>query len=366
MFKKIFEIIKFINNIKLCFDLPKSKKILLYDEGHNELLKKTIKEDFNILNIRNKKVYVLIFLKQIVYFDFKFSTYCKNYIKFTSPKIVITLNTKREEFFRLKDSFPKIYFISVMSGLCYNDTFIGKKKSKLYPLKCDYFYVLNKYYIKKFQKYIQSKYEILGHHKNNLVKIKKTKFKGEFLFISRLYKDKYTLNFNSKLLNLINLYLLNHKKKLHILLRGTATLTKKEEIEFYKKILKNNCVFYDSTRWEKKYQILDNFENIISTYSGMGYEAIARKKKIVFFSPNIFAGSKYYFGWPAPSNIQKKHNFFSAKNLNYYEVKRILNNIKNCSQFNWEKNYYPILQDQSPYDINNQKLRNLIIKLIKG
>ena len=98
----------------------------------------------------------------------------------------------------------------------------------------------------------------------------------------------------------------------------------------------------------------------------MGYEAIARKKKIVFFTPKIFAGSKYYFGWPAPSNIQKKHNFLSSKNLTYYEVKRILNNIKNCSQLNWEKKYYPIIQDQSPYDINNKKLQNLIIKLIKG
>ena len=30
-------------------------------------------------------------------------------------------------------------------------------------------------------------------------------------------------------------------------------------------------------------------------------EDIARKKKIAFFTPNMMEGSKYYFGWPAPT-----------------------------------------------------------------
>ena len=378
LFQRIAVFIQLFNNLKFTFILPKPKKILLFDEGHSELLKVIIKKDFNILRVRRKKINILIYLKQIIFFDFKFSTYCKNYIKFISPKVVITLNTKREEFYKLKHSFNNIYFISVMSGLCYNDDFKNKKKDTLIPLQCDYFFVVNKYYINKFQKFIKSEFDVLGHHKNNLVGVNKTKFKGEFLFISRLYEDKYTMNFNKILLNFINLYLSRHNKKLHILLKGDATLLKKvgperleivrrmheEEINFYKKIFKSNCVFYNSSSWKKKYQILDNFDNIISTYSGMGYEAISRKKKIVFFAPKKFSGSNYYFGWPAPLDNQKKYNFFSSKNLTYKEVERVLNNIKNCTQYSWEKKYYPVVKDQSYFNKDNKKLKDIILKLI--
>ena len=364
MYQKIVNFINLLNSFKLSFHLPQSKKILLYDEGHSEILKQIIKKDFNILRVRRKKIYIWIYLKQIIFFDFSFKTYCKNFIKFTSPKIIITLNAKREEFFKLKDSFKDIYFISVMSGICFNDTFKNKKNLKSKNFKCDYFFALNKYYIKKFQKFIDSEYHILGHHKNNLVKVNKTKFHGQFLFLSGLYRYEYTKNFNKKLLNFINLYLSNNDKKLHILLRDLSKSSLQEEMDFYKKIFSSNCVFHNSSRWKKKYEILDNFENIICTISGMGYEAIARKKKIAFFTPNMMEGSKYYFGWPAPNNAQKRQNFFSTKKLTYNEVERVLNNINNCSQTIWEKKHYPIIKDQSYFNKNNTKLRNVILKLI--
>lgn len=363
MRQKIYIFFNLINNIKLSFYLPKSKKILLYDEGHSEILKEVIKKDFNILKVRKKKIYIWIYLKQIIFFDFSFETYCKNFITFTSPKIVITLNTKREQFFKFKNTFKEIIFISVMSGICFNDTFKNKKKLKSNNLKCDHFFVLNKYYVKKYQKFINSEYHILGHHKNNLVKVNETKFHGQFLFLSGLYRYEYTKNFNIKLLNFINLYLSKNNKKLHILLRDLSPSSRKEEINFYKKIFSYNCVFHNNSEWKKKYEILDSFENIICSISGMGYEAIARKKKIAFFTPNMMEGSKYYFGWPAPENFKKRYNFFSIKKLTYNEVERVLNNINNCSQKVWEETHYHVIKDQSPFNENNEKLKNIILKL---
>ncbi|MDC0625316.1 hypothetical protein OAP76_06580, partial [Alphaproteobacteria bacterium] len=137
----------------------------------------------------------------------------------------------------------------------------------------------------------------------------------------------------------------------------------KEEINFYKKIFSSNCVFHNSSKWVEKYEILDSFENIICSISGMGIEAISRKKKIAFFTPDVFEGSKYYFGWPAPENVQKKHNFFSTKKFTYNEVERVLNNINNCSQTVWEEVHYPVIKDQSPFDENNKELTNIILKL---
>ena len=367
MLKKVIDKINSILILRFRFDLPKKNKILLYDEVHFKVLKEIIKRDFNILELRNKKIYFWIYLKQIIFFDFSFKTYSKNYIKFTSPKVIITFNDARFQMYELKKDFEDISFISVMNGLRFDKWFTDRKiyfPKNINQLKGDYFFALNKFYIPKYQNLLKSDYHVLGHFRNNLVKIKQTKFHKKFLFISQTFDDKKELNFHIKLLKFINLYLSNSNKKLHILLRRSKdSPIQKLEIDFYKKIFKSNCVFYQSTDWKKKYQIMDKFENIVFTLTTMGYEAIARKKKVAIFAPTKFNGSKVHPGWPAP--YQKKYNFFSAKNLTYREVKRVLDNINNCSQSNWNKKYYKDIKDQLHFDKNNEKLRNLIIKLIK-
>ena len=365
MIKKIIDIVKKIYKIKLRFDFPISKKILLFDEMNSSILQETIKKDFNILKVRyEKEIYFWIFLKQIIFFDFKFLTYCKNYIKFTSPKIIITFIDNNIDFYELKNSFKNISFLSVQNGHRLENylMFQSKEYIKSKRLKCDHVFVFNKYYIKEYNKIIDSNYHVLGCYKNNITKINKTKIFKQFLFISQFHKDHKKKNFQKKLLTFISLYLSQSGKKLHILLRNKSISKQKVEIEFYKKILKSNCVFHKTTKWKKSYEILDKFENIISMYSTFGYEAIARKKKISIFSPSRSNNSELSFGWPGPS--KKEYNFFSAKNLTYNETKRVLNNVNNCSQVNWEEKYYNKIKDHSYLDKNNTKLRKIIFKLL--
>ena len=102
MFKNFVKKIKKFYNIKFFFNFPSQKNILLYDEIHSLILKETINKDFNILKIRDLEIYFWIFLKQIIFFDFKFYTYCKNYIRYTKPKVIITFNERKPLFFDLK------------------------------------------------------------------------------------------------------------------------------------------------------------------------------------------------------------------------------------------------------------------------
>ena len=100
----------------------------------------------------------------------------------------------------------------------------------------------------------------------------------------------------------------------------------------------------------------------------MGREAGARKKKIACLAPPQTFGIKdHYFGWPGSYNPNKeKHNFFSVKSLTFNEVKRVLDNIKNCNQKNWNKKYYNTIKDLHFFDKNNMKLKNLINKLLNN
>ena len=369
MFQKFFKNIKKIIKIKLLFQLPKKNFLLLYDELHSPTLKEIVKKNFNVLKTREIEIYFWIFLKQIIFLDFKFSTYCKNYIKYTSPKIIITFNDRKHQFYRLKDSFKHINFISVQNGV-HDPSFF--KRYNFENFNCDYFFVLNKHFITSYKKYINSKYVVLGNFQNNIVKINKLNSNDNFLLISQFFKPEKNIklyNFYLKLLKFINLYFLKSNKKIHILLKRKDH-TQKEEIEFYKKIFKSNCIFQKSNNWKESYQILDKFENILFMHSTLGYESIARKKKVAIFSPSkvsINSSSKevnfkYWFGWPAP--YQKKYNFFSSKNLSYNEVKRVINNIKNCSQLTWEKKYYRILKNQLYLNKYNSKLKKIIFSLL--
>ena len=236
-----------IPKINFRFDLPKKNKLLLYDEVHSHILKEIIKTNFNILELRKKKIYFWIYLKQIFFLDFSFKTYSINYIKFTSPKIIISFNDARFEMYDLKKVFKNISFISVMNGLRFDKWFkenkklLLNKKKKLYG---DYFFVLNKYYIPKFQNLINSEYNLLGHFRNNSVKISNTTIRGQFLYISQTWEEKKDIDFHVKLLSFINLYLSRHNKKIHILLRRTSNnILLKDEIDFYKKFL-NQIVYF--------------------------------------------------------------------------------------------------------------------------
>lgn len=363
MFKVFLKKIKKLYTLRFYFNLPKKKKILLYDEIHSLILKETIKTDFNILKIRELEIYFWIFLKQIIFFDFKFSTYCKNYIKFTKPKVIITFNERKSNFFDLKNSFQNINFISIQNGLHFPDYFKEYTFSK--SSKCDYFFVFNKHFIQSFQRYIKSKYIVLGNFKNNLIKINKPKKNDNFLLISEFDQPKLQRHIKAKklyekLLPLINLYFYNSNKKIHILLRRKDHRVI-EEIKFYKKIFQSNCVFQRADHWKKSYKILDKYKHIIFMRSSMGYESIARSKKVAILSPKML-DSKHWFGWP--SYPRKIYNFFIVKKGSYDEIERVLNNIKNCSQTNWNKKYYKSIKDQLYFDRNNTKLKNIIYKCL--
>ncbi len=359
MIKFFFKKIKKLHTLKIIFHLPKRKSILLYDEVHSLILRETIKKDFNILKTRELEIYFWIFLKQIILFDFKFSTYCKNYINFTKPKVIITFNDRKPRFYEFKNSFKNIKFISIQNGV-HDENFFKKYRFK--KCECDYFFIFNKHYIQSYKKYVKSKYIVLGNFKNNLIKINKSKKNNNFLLISEFDEANDNINdFHKKLLNLINLYFLNSNKKIHILLRRYDHRVIKE-INYFKKIFKSNCILHKSNYWKNSYKILDKYENIIFVRSALGYESIARKKKVAIFVPKKIGNYKYWFGWPA--SPKKEYNFFTTNKIFYSEIKRVLDNMKNCNQSNWEKKHYKVIQDQFFFNRNNTKLKQTILKLI--
>ena len=96
---------------------------------------------------------------------FNINDYYKIYISKVSPAIVITLVDNVVNFYKLKEEFPNIIFISIQNGLRkpgYDDIFKNKIFLNSKNLSCDYFFVFNKYIANKYSKYVDSNFIVLG------------------------------------------------------------------------------------------------------------------------------------------------------------------------------------------------------------
>ncbi len=365
--KKLQIYFKILSSKKV-FDEPKKKKYLIFDKNHASLLVKILKlKNFSILHARFEIINLYILIKNFLNFKFSLLDYYETYINFVKPKIVITVVDNALNFYELKKRFKNIIFISIQNGLRTrgkNDIFYNIKKKNYI---CDYIFVFNKLIAKEYTKIVKSKYIVNGSIKNNLIKIKKTKFKKSFLYISRFRIDKpfEHFSFEKKLLQNMEKFFVRNNLKLHILLTRQKKY-RELEIKFYNEILKNNFKIIQPININQTYNAINYYENILFINSTLGYEAIARFKKIGIFSFIKYPEEIDYFGWPQKKNYLSKLKFFNTCNINEKEVSRILNNLLKCSDKLWKKKFYPKIFDQMYYDDKNGLLKEKIKKIEKN
>tara|TARA_B100001250_G_scaffold412491_1_gene443845 strand:- start:11429 stop:12556 length:1128 start_codon:yes stop_codon:yes gene_type:complete len=369
MISKIKRIFKIFFKTKIKFKKLEKKEILFFDISHVDTIVNQFKlKNYHILHTRDEEYNFWILMSMIIKLKFNKVNYYRAYISEISPKVVITLIDNRVEFYELKKFFNKIIFISIQNGLRkpgYNDIFKQNHFLNSKNLSCDYIFTFNKFIATEYRKYIKSKYIAHGSFKNNIVNFNYKKKNKIFLLISqfRNLNSKQNIIYEKRVLSLLRKYFSETKSKLHILLSSKNNKNKLREKFFYKTYFGYNCNFCEGKKWQDSYKILDSYENIIFFDSTLGYEAISRKKKVAAISLRPSKTLKEYFGWP--SNVTKRNiDFFVAKKLDYSEIKRILNNIKNCSIEKWNHKYFYLIKDQMCFDRNNMLLKKKIFEIL--
>ena len=149
-FKKIF-FCKFI------FVAPKKKGILIFDRVNSDIILECAslnKEECSVFDIRYESLNFFILLKALkCKKNFK-QNYILEYIKFISPKLILTFNNTNPLFFKLKKRFSKIKFISIQNGLL-DHNFLKNEKKK--NLKIDYIFCFNDFFKKYYSNRICGK-----------------------------------------------------------------------------------------------------------------------------------------------------------------------------------------------------------------
>jgi surface carbohydrate biosynthesis protein len=350
------------------FSKPKKRKILFYDNINSSLIKKKFhSNDYEILHTRKERLNIIVLIKML----FNFKNYIYNYIKFVNPKVVLTCVDNDYNFYTLKEKFPNITFIAIQGGYRtqHRDFFVKlnelKKKNLLPKLKADYIFLYGKTISNEYLKYIKFKPILLGSFRNNFVPISKNKeMKKTVLFISQFRKGEHLKNkfFNkeAQLLPIIENFC--NKKNLKLFIAGCSQTAQQEEKNYFLKIIPSKSwVFLNRKSLLSNFRIIDKYEIIIFIDSTLGYEALARNKKVAVFSSRKISrlNPTEVFSW---SQGIKKKGFFYSNLVSKKEVFRVLNNVSFITKGKWNQKFVNNFREIMSFNYNNKKLFSIIGK----
>lgn len=377
--RKLFRIFQILKNTKFVFYKPQQKKILIFDSQSQDLLSRFFDmEQVYILNTRKETINIYIIYKMI--FDkekFNYQSYLKKIISLVNPKLVITTIDNNIFFFQLKVFFKNICFVSVQGTIHFvtGDALEILYKNKIYnEYESDYYFVYSDSFGREMSKFIKSNYITIGSVKNNLFNISTNYKKKTLGYISRAHAavfdymihknidkiktkhEKWEIKLLEFLLELIlNLknYCLSNNINLDII---GATTKPDTEFNFYKDLLgEKNWSFIPRDGTYSSYEKIDKFEILINPMSTLGYEAIAREKKVAFFSMDHCTGAN--FGWPL---IKEKRGPFFSNSCEKNEIYRIINYLFGISDEQWKKSISIYQKGLFFYNKDNEKLKKLL------
>ncbi len=360
-----FLLIKNFFKARWVFQRPLKKKFVIYDLANSYIIFKYISQKQSAIYFtRWEEINFFILCFSIVKYGFKDvrKSYKKAFFYLIEPKVVITLMSSQIAFYKLKKQFPNIITISIQNSVGSLEFMKLLKHAKKKSLSCDYFLFFSEDFKRLYEKFIsiEKKSVIIGSFRNNFF-YKKSSNKKKLLFISKAnWNIKGALN-EIILLNLIIKFLKKNKMgKIDICLKTNDEIVK----DYYRKNL--NQSYINIINKKNNYLITDNYENIIFTDSTLGYECMAKGKKIISLSlgslkknwclKNNFTPINK-FGYPYKI---KNEGFCWSNSCSEKKVIKLLKNILHMKQSSFNRNIKAYKNKIMFFDQQNSKFKKLI------
>ena len=384
------KLIKILYKAKWVLQQPEVKKILIFNSSGSEIIKKYIAmNSYQILSDRYCEINFYCVIKTIFSkkkFTKKFShNYFINFIQLSKAKIIISHIDNNPFLWGLKEHLPKIKILLIQNGIR-----IFEDKKNLTPVKqdnpfgilkrnkkignVDFFFVANKYFSNRYKEFINCKTKIIGYFRNNQLTYNSKKIeKNSLTYISQYrpnYKYKHNVDMpDEKILKFLNEYAFKNNKKLNILCGPVKLTTKNFEreklLQFCKKELKfANWKFYQknkgiSSRYYNYIKCI-NSNVIVTIDSTLGYELLARGKRVAFFSTRDWGGYHLKFGYPKKMN---NSGVFWTNNYDVKKYKKILDYLFLNSDQNFYNKNKKIISDLVFFDKKNSIFKKTIKNL---
>ena len=369
--KKIYKFFK----AKLVWKKLDQKYTLIYDEVASEdLVKYLDQNNCFTLETRMKKIYIHPFIKSLVKEKFKWTPqkYFHECINEINPEVIISLIDNNLNFWRLKNIFKDKKLVLIQNGMRekVKDIFGLLNQKHLKKFEIDKVFVFGASIAKEYSKYIKGEIIPIGSFHNNT--FDNTNYvDDEILYISQWDKFseqaypegiEFFKKFNMSelfLFKLVSNFAIQKKMRLKVLARTFF----KEEEKFFKDINKDiNFLKRDLKSRNNSYQKVLESKFIISCDSTLGYEALARGKRVgmICCRGKFLNLDAYKFGWP--TKFEDRGPFWT--NLNDKEhIYKIFNYLTNVSDKEWIETSSKIIKQIIVFNYGNTIIKNNLEKI---
>jgi surface carbohydrate biosynthesis protein len=379
----MLHILNLIFFIKIKFLRPKKNEILIIDKltGKRLLLilnKKKVSFLITRLSEINVQIFLIAIINKLSNFSLKLSEhYIISYINSVDPKIIITSNDVIYFFWKLKNYFPDkkviIFQNNYRNGWDFGNIFL-KSKTKKTGL-CDLFVTYCNSIVPLYSKRIKSKYLSIGSIENNFFRKKFNNKRKTIVYISQfknwpddwsakgenrrkiLLKDSY-IKSDKIVLNFLHKFCEKNNKELKIFLRNEEGDLVSKEIKYYEEILNYKIKFINKKNRFQGYKKISNYDFFVTIDSTLGYECLARGKKVAFFNNRYSVskfknGNQHYYGWP--KNFGKS-GLFWTDSIKTEKMQKVLNFLLKSTSPEWSKAKKKYVDGVIDYDYKNKRL----------
>ena len=357
---------------KFEFKFPKKSKIVLIGITNKKIASDIVNKDFIIINLDKFNFFVLIklfFLNGIKINDFRLN-YLEHYLKFIGANILICSEDNNPLYWRIKEKLPELKVLIIQNGWRMKKFDIFESRIiKRDEYKVDYFFTFNSSISKLYSKFIKAKFIEIGSIENNFYNINNEIKKQGILYLSeyfetnrykeKLYTPKKLKWFNTEIILLP--FLKSFCSKNNISLNILPRIGSKNEFNFFEKILGKNSDWNYLKKISNSYKFVDEAKVIIFSATTLGYESLARKKKVLGFCCKLLSDPSRNFGWPM--YYKKKEGFFWINYIHLNRFQKKLNNLIKMNNYEWLRKSKKYQKNLMVYDKNNFKLKKIIESL---
>jgi len=350
---------------KLSFSLPKGKQTALVDPSGLNILNKYIpQEDISIIDIAHTNLFAvlrMLFVGKKSLFDYTIA-----YIKIFKPRFVFTFLDNNVDFYKLAAIFPRIKFIAIQNGQRANyanqissGVFdLLKNESAKKKLSAHTICVLSGTAGNQYTQYIQAKPLVTGSLKNNMIgnQIAPTE-RFDIVYVSQhapfeIPNSEVKFFFGNKSITASEFYAVEQRIVRFLAERsirtqqsfavlGKRTDSSPFEREFFVSAASPHKLrFIPRTSENSTYEFCNSASLIVTADSTVGYEFLARGKKVAFLSGRMNAASDELsrevhdtdFGFPLELGASGP---FWTNAVNDSEYEQTIESVQTMSHTQW-------------------------------
>lgn len=372
----------FLWRVKKVWARPKSVKTLIYDRAGSELfLKYLCKDHVEILDTRGESINMFV-LFRCLFEGLNIPVYEATYLKMVNPEVALTYIDNNPKFYLLKKIIPELTTIFVQNGhrSIFGDIFgqLGEVNDcKQAGYHVNHMFCFGSAVGYKYADYISGNVKPIGSFINNMTgKIEPGSQPNSVLFLSQyrippaspeipmMYNGNDAIYWDSifspEVLILPHLYSFCQEKGLKLRICGCSTDNSLSEKQFFKKILGDGGWEYiPRSSGHSSYEHVDLASYIVMIDTTLGYEALARGKKVAAFTirGKPLKANDFTFGWP---KILPDNGPFWTNHFNEEEFIRIMSYITTVTDDEWEKDRVRYVNGLMEFDPGNTKFLNLM------